>query len=151
MFGISLHSAEISLFSENCRQRPVRTRLHPSQPVRSPEGVSTSIEIRRHFCRLGRDQSVSAAGSSVLFGRFHDVLREGLWSRISDIQMLLLETRFESTETGSKLERTQAMQPYGLASARSLAFSLPKSDCAKVWMLFVSFARLPFTTTTPRR
>jgi hypothetical protein len=49
----------------------LQVRVLHAQPV-SPVsgGVATSIEMHRHFRRLAQGQSVSAAGSSVFFGRF---------------------------------------------------------------------------------
>ncbi len=89
---------------------------HPSQPLSSLWTVSAFRIISRHFRRLARDQSVSAAGKSVFSGRFRNSC-----ARVSGREFLI--SRFCCLRLGSI-----ALRPVRLARSASMIVQPPYSE-----------------------
>ena len=85
----------------------------PSQPLSSLWAVTAFTKISRHFGRLARDQSVSAAGKSVCSGRFRNFC-----GRVSGREFLI--SGFCCLRLGST-----ALRPALLAKHRRVCEAVP--------------------------
>jgi hypothetical protein len=82
----------------------------PSGPLSPLLPVSGLLENERLFRALDWRKRVSGAKHLALWGSQCAFLHASLWSRFFNIQILLLKTRFESTETGSKSSSADVKQ-----------------------------------------
>jgi hypothetical protein len=78
------------------------------------------IRERATFPQVSAASACLCASSFRVLRTLPQNLRASLWSRISDIRILLLETQFESTETGSRLRLRFGANRGGVNSNTSL-------------------------------
>jgi hypothetical protein len=116
---------------------PERLRIQPTSLV--SVGLVRLAEIRATFPRVSLTSVGLCSEEFGIFGLRQRIYRASLWSRICDIQILLLETWFASTDW---FETQRIRQPRRAAIARMNPSARMTIEQAKRWWEFIGSAMI---------
>ena len=125
---------------------------HPSGPLCPFSPVSGLLQKSRPFRGLARRQTVSAAKQLAFARDIHVFLRSSLWSRFFDIQVSLLENRFENTETRSRSQSQTCNQAAGeRGGAAVLSAQVISGNACMIEKLSQDYRRMRGQPARPHR